>query len=101
VAIYRLLQHQAFDPDDIRVMTTAYKDALRVLRLKNRDDPVTETVAQKIIEIAQTGVRDPTAVGWWLCSTGVKEPELKMQRGRVRCAWRYRSSGNSGGAHGT
>jgi hypothetical protein len=62
VAIYRLLQRQAFDPDDIKVMTTAYEDALRVLQLTNRDDPITETVAQKIIEIAQTGERDPNVI---------------------------------------
>jgi len=59
VAIYRLLQNQAFEPDDIERMTVAYKAALKVLRLANRSDPITEIVAERIIAIAQTGMRDP------------------------------------------
>jgi hypothetical protein len=35
----------------------AYEDALRVLRLANRTDPITEMVAKKIMEVAQTGER--------------------------------------------
>jgi hypothetical protein len=59
VAIYRLLQFSAFQPEEITCMTTAYEDALRVLRLADRQDPITELVAKKIIEAAQTGERDP------------------------------------------
>jgi hypothetical protein len=56
MAIYRLLQNSAFGPDDIKRMSDAYESALILLRLDNRrDDPITETVAQYIIEIAQTG----------------------------------------------
>jgi hypothetical protein len=57
MAIYRLLQNSAFGQEDIDRMTSAYKDALRALRLTNRTDPITETVAKKIIEVAQTGER--------------------------------------------
>ncbi|HTH34660.1 MAG TPA: hypothetical protein VL976_09830 [Xanthobacteraceae bacterium] len=59
MAIYRLLQNQAFEPDDIEGMTVAYEAALKVLRLANRSDPITEIVAERIIAIAQTGMRDP------------------------------------------
>ena len=59
MALARLLQNSAFGPDEIRRMTTAYEDALRVLGLVDRTDPVTEIVAKKVIEIAQTGERDP------------------------------------------
>jgi hypothetical protein len=59
VAIYRLLQNCEFGPDEIGRMTMAYEDALRVLGLANRTDPITEIVAKKIIEIVQTGERDP------------------------------------------
>jgi hypothetical protein len=59
MAIYRLLQNAAFEPAAIQVMTAAYEDACRVLRLADRTDPLTELVAKKIIEIAQTGERDP------------------------------------------
>jgi hypothetical protein len=32
---------------------------LRILKLTNRSDPLTEIIAKAIFEIAQTGVRDP------------------------------------------
>ena len=62
MAIYRLLQKSAFGPEEIERMTTAYEDALRVLGLTDRSDPMTEILAKKIIEIAQTGERDPARI---------------------------------------
>lgn len=62
MAVYRLLQNSAFGPDEIERITTAYEDALRVLRLANRADPITEIVAKKIIEVAQTGERSPIRI---------------------------------------
>ena len=59
MAIYRLLKNRAFGPDEIQVLTTAYEQALRALRLKDRADPATEMIAKKIIELAQRGERDP------------------------------------------
>jgi hypothetical protein len=59
MAIYRLLKNRAVGPDEIKVLTTAYEDALRALRLTNRADPATEIIAKKIIELAQRGERDP------------------------------------------
>jgi hypothetical protein len=41
------------------VLTAAYQEALRTLRLANRSYPTTEIVAKKIIELAQRGERDP------------------------------------------
>ena len=59
VPIRRLLENQAFGPDEIRVLTTAFEDTLRTLRLADRADPATEIIARKIIELAQQGERDP------------------------------------------
>lgn len=59
VAIYRLLQRSAFNPEDIDRLVTAFEDSLRALKLADRSDPLTETIAKKLIEIAQTGERDP------------------------------------------
>jgi hypothetical protein len=59
VAIYRLLQGAVFDDHDVKAMTRAYEDALLQLKLTNRNDPVTEIVARKIVELAQSGERDP------------------------------------------
>jgi hypothetical protein len=62
MAIYRLLQQSAFDPEDITRMTAAYEECLRVLRLVNRADPITEFLAKHIIEVAQTGERDSSRI---------------------------------------
>lgn len=59
MAIYRLLQHSAFTPEDIVRIGAAYEDCLRILKLTNRSDPFTEIIAKTVFEIAQTGVRDP------------------------------------------
>jgi hypothetical protein len=58
--IHRLLEKHAFGPDEIRVLTSAFDEALRKLGLADRADPVVEVVARKIIELAQQGERDPT-----------------------------------------
>jgi hypothetical protein len=69
VAIYRLLQGAAFDANDIEVMAAAYEAALERVRLKNRQDPLTELIAHKIIEVYRNGERDPAHV----CSVALRE----------------------------
>lgn len=61
MAIYRLLQNSAFAPEDITPLVAAYEDCLRTLKLSDLSDPITEIVAKKIIELAQTGIRDSAA----------------------------------------
>jgi hypothetical protein len=55
VAIYRLLQKFLLGPEEIAALTGAYA---RALVLVDRNDPITELVAKKIIELGQRGVRD-------------------------------------------
>jgi hypothetical protein len=62
VAIYRILQRSAFEPDDLRRLEQAYELALQQLEVHDRNDPLAETVAQYVIEIAQTGEKDPKRV---------------------------------------
>jgi hypothetical protein len=57
--IYPLLQNSAFDPEHARAMGVAFESALNALRLKDRSDPVVETVAKKIIELGRRGIREP------------------------------------------
>jgi hypothetical protein len=40
-------------------MGNVFEDLLQTLGLVDREDPVATLVAQKVIELAQTGVRDP------------------------------------------
>jgi hypothetical protein len=55
--IYRLLQNSALGPEEIAVLTKAYEGTLRKLNLVDRNDPITEMIARKIIELGQRGVR--------------------------------------------
>jgi hypothetical protein len=63
MAIYRLLQNAAFAPEDIAPLVAASEDCLKTLKLSDRSDPITVILAKKIIEIAQTGIRDSTRLG--------------------------------------
>jgi hypothetical protein len=62
MTIYRLLQYAPLGPDDIGCLVAAYEQTLLALGLKPRSDPITHLVARKVIEIAQTGVRDSREV---------------------------------------
>jgi hypothetical protein len=71
VAIYRLLENSAFDPGRIKVMVEAYECACRQLALSGaRTDALTEVVARKIVEIAQSEVEtDPK----YICERSLQE----------------------------
>ncbi len=62
MAIYRILQNVPLAPEDISRLVTAYEATLKAFDLADRNDPITELIARRIIEIAQTGVRDPLAL---------------------------------------
>ena len=62
MTIHRLLQNVPLGPEDIDRLVTAYEQTLRALGLSDRNDPLTEIVAKKIIEIGQTGIRDPVQI---------------------------------------
>ena len=64
--IRAFLAGQAFDPKAIENM------CLDALRLKVGDDPATRFVAEKVIEFAQRGIRDPNM----LCKLTLKEFDL-------------------------
>ena len=52
----------AFDPEDVRRMTTAYEDALVALGLSDCEHPSKETLARAIIEIMRTGEKEPRTI---------------------------------------
>jgi hypothetical protein len=67
--IHRLIQNLSLNQDDIDRLSAAYEDALRALHISDRDDPVNQIVAQRIIEGARAGVRDPRE----LCAMAIKD----------------------------
>jgi hypothetical protein len=63
VAIHRLLEDGVFDPDEIAIMVAAYDRVCASLHLESsRYAAANELVALKVIEIAQTGDRDPVSI---------------------------------------
>jgi hypothetical protein len=58
MALYRRLVGAAFDGRAVKAMAVAYEAVLLDLKLIDRDDPLTEIIANKIIECAATGERD-------------------------------------------
>jgi hypothetical protein len=56
--IDRLLANSELGPNEIANLQVAFKLALRLLHLVDRDDPLATLVARKIIEIEATGVHD-------------------------------------------
>ena len=59
VPIHRLFKTGTFEPEQVTILGDVFEDVLRALGLVDRHDPLTEMVAKKVIELAQTGERDP------------------------------------------
>jgi hypothetical protein len=59
VPIGRFLQGEAFGPEAITAITTAFEGAPAALGLVDRPDPAVEMVAKRTIRFAREGVLDP------------------------------------------
>jgi hypothetical protein len=57
--IKRLVEGCAFDSDEVELLVRVFEAALRDLNLAHGADPATEMVANRIIELALRGERDP------------------------------------------
>lgn len=62
VPITPFLRGQAFEPETIDIMAKAFVRTCDTLGLSERDDALTQLLAQKIIELAQCGFKNPTAL---------------------------------------
>ena len=60
--INRLLNGSNLGPEEVEKLNRAYTHALRQLHLVDRDDPVADIVARKIIEVGATGISDPKEI---------------------------------------
>jgi hypothetical protein len=58
----RIAPSQAFDPETAQAMANALVMTCEALGLSNRDDAMTQLVAEKIIELAKRGLKDSTAL---------------------------------------
>jgi hypothetical protein len=58
--IYELLKRQgSFEPEQVVMLCTVFEDVLQTIGLINRQDPMTEIIAKRLIEIATAGIREP------------------------------------------
>jgi hypothetical protein len=72
VAIYRLFPTLSLEPDEIDKLARAYESALAALHVADRTDPITTIIAERIIEFAKAGERDPAK----LCARAIKDLRL-------------------------
>ena len=56
------LRDQAFDPETVEVMGKAFVTTCEALGLTDRTDAMTKLVAEKIIELAPRGFKNPLAL---------------------------------------
>ena len=57
-----LLNNDKFTPEQRHVIELAFNNTLRNLKLVDRNDPVCEIVARKIINIVENGVTNAIAI---------------------------------------
>ncbi len=60
--INRLFSEGKIGPDEVERLNRAFAFTLRSLCLVDRDDPLCEIVARKVIEIDATGTHDPKEI---------------------------------------
>ncbi len=61
MSIQKLLEDSGLAPDEVERLCQAYNDALHALCLVDRNDPVAQIVARKVIEIGKRG-GDPAEI---------------------------------------
>jgi hypothetical protein len=60
--INRLFRDGKIEPEDVERLNRAFTYALQRLHLVDRNDPVCDIVARKVIEIDRAGTRDPEEI---------------------------------------
>jgi hypothetical protein len=72
-------------PEQIKSLVAAYEKTLRKFGLVDRDDPITEMIARKIVEIAQTGVHDRHSFQRWQSKKSAS-PKLDRHQPTQTCS---------------
>jgi hypothetical protein len=54
-----MFKDEGFSPEHCEAMAAAFEALLQELSLNDREDPLCELIAKKIIELGQQGVRNP------------------------------------------
>lgn len=73
--INRLLKNETVPPEELRRLKVAYEAALTALFLVDRNDPITELVARKVIDVGQ---RSPSLSPFLIAAAALKELGAKQ-----------------------
>jgi hypothetical protein len=60
--INQMIREGKLDPKTGAVLNRAYEHVLRELGLVNREDALTNVVAEKVVEVGATGTSDPDEI---------------------------------------
>lgn len=74
MAVSLILEGRVFEPEEAARLVAAYERALAELHLTNRDDPITELVAKKIVELGATCDGGPETI----CSAALQELGVRL-----------------------
>lgn len=77
MAIRKHIRERAFTPDEVERLTAAYEGALATLQITDRNDPLTEEIARKIIEVSDSDGQCTAAI---LYARALAELGLPAQR---------------------
>ena len=82
--INRFLERGKLQPEQVERLNKAFEIALFSLRV-DRNDPMVDILAKKIIEIATTGIRDPREIA----DTAIRQlgARARRYRGPSRFNW--------------
>ena len=78
-----LLEAEAFGPDEVKVLVSAFEASLKALRLVDRKDPAVLMVAKRVIALAKAGNLDALALRDEVVETFKNNPPRKP-RGHLR-----------------
>ena len=67
MSITRLLEEHDFTPEQRHVIELAFNNTVRNLGLVDRNDPICEIVARKVIEVASSGASNAVAITQIAC----------------------------------
>jgi hypothetical protein len=70
----------AFGPEDTAAMTAAFDEALKRLKLADRETPMATSVAKKIIRLAKRGECNPARLTEGVISSFRANPKTRLPR---------------------
>jgi hypothetical protein len=74
MTINRLLKDSKLGLKEIEILNLAFDKALRSLSLVDRNDPLADMIARKIIEIGAAGVADPAKISQMAVTVTIRTP---------------------------